>query len=66
MTIPRVDAFVKRWEQIPPLSIMVAKAAVALGVELGKQPAKENNLQELADAVGAAGMSSDLPSWLTT
>ena len=64
--MPRVQAFAKRWEEIPPLSIMVAKVAVALGVELGKRPAKENNLQELADAMGAVGMSSELPSWLTT
>lgn len=64
----RVEAITKRWETIPPLSVSVATVAASMGVKFGKeQPAEtENNLQELADAVGAAGMSSELPSWLTT
>ena len=61
-----MEAIAKRWEFIPPLSVSVARVAAALGVELGKQPAKQNNIQELADVMGVAGMSSELPPWLTT
>jgi hypothetical protein len=66
MTIPRLEAITKRWEVIPPLSVIVAKLAAAYGVTFDKPAPAENNLQELVDMLGSAGLSTEKPAWLTT
>lgn len=65
MTLPRMQAFSKRWNVIPPLSVSVANIAVALGMKPKESPQDPgSNLQEAVDMMGSAGMASGKPDWL--
>jgi hypothetical protein len=66
MTLPRLDAVMARWKVVPPLSVSVATVAAALGVKVGTPEAKGDDAQGLIDMMGAAGLSSEKPTWLQT
>ena len=66
MTLPRLEAISKRWDEIPPLSVSVAAIAYGLGMEKpdGSSKAKSDKLQTLVDSMGATGLGSGIPEWL--
>jgi hypothetical protein len=70
MTLPRMEAVLKRWEQIPPLSVSLAGIAATLGVPRpsgGSKQARGKNRQSLFDDLRAAGVKpGKKPEWLTT
>lgn len=66
MTIPRMEAISRRWQRIPPLSVLVANIAAALGWQPPNEPAGDGNIQELVDLMGSGSFATEKPAWLTT
>jgi hypothetical protein len=68
MTLPRLDAVLAHWENVPPLSVSTASIAAALGVQRAtpKKVDQAQNAQELMDLLGGAGFKSEKPEWLKT
>jgi hypothetical protein len=75
MTLPRLDAIVARWEQVPPLSVSAASIAEALGVkrEAAAAPRRKPKdepgddavaAQQLLDQLASMGFSTERPVWL--
>lgn len=64
MTLPRMAAISKHWEQVPPVSITLAGIAAALGV---KKPEKANVQQDMSALMGELGgmLKGGKPEWLT-
>lgn len=65
MTLPRMAAIAKRWEEVPPLSISIAGIAAALGVKKPEKAAmQQQNMEELAGMLGST-LGQGKPEWLT-
>jgi hypothetical protein len=63
MTLPRMEAVIKRWETVPPLSVSVAGIAAALGIKHEPKKAPEQNMDELMSLMGGV---SRRPEWQKT
>jgi hypothetical protein len=66
MTMQRMDAIGKHWEQVPPLAICVAGLLNALtgGKSSKKQVVKQQDPRELFEMLGASGFKQEKPEWL--
>lgn len=68
VTLPRLDAIIKHWQQVPPLSVSAAAIASALGVgpaaKREKKTSGEQDPSALLEMLGASGFASEKPKWL--
>lgn len=58
-----MEAIAKRWDAIPPLAVSLAGIAAALGVKRESGKDVEQNMEELAAALGGI---SRRPEWQMT
>jgi hypothetical protein len=62
--MPRLTAMSKRWRQVPPLAVSLARITSALFGPSTADEAPEGSLNDLMGLAGN-GFSTELPEWLT-
>ena len=62
MTLPRLEAVMRRWQRIPPPGVSSACLARAWGMEQPKAARDKGDFDELMSSFG--GASKEVPAWL--
>lgn len=66
MTLPRLAAVSKRWEEVPPLAVSVVRIAYSLGYTPPKKKTEEpaHSASEMIGTFAGLGFASGKPAWL--